>query len=150
MRPTSIRWFGVLYLLWLALAIVWECWVAAVFIGPRYPRVGLAFPIVIGCMIAAHCALNLALRYYIVRRPKPAARTTFTVLLVMGWSYFFYLTIQQALKHHGFLMNANMGFMTSSLAAQLGLMWLLFRPDSSAWLRGEAADTPEALEETFG
>ena len=46
-------------------------------------------------------------------------------------------------------MAPNMIFPALSLAAQLGLIWLLYRPDAEAWLRGETPDPSEALESTF-
>lgn len=145
MRPASIRRFGAIYLAWLAAAIGWECWVLARFIA-IYPHSGTAFGGVMGCLIALHLALNLLLWRYIVLRPKRLARTIFTVLMLIGWLYFFYQILSQL---RSIPLTANLGFVTLSLTVQLGMLWLLFRPDASAWLRGEAPEPAEALEDTF-
>jgi len=145
MRPASIRRLGAIYLVWLAAAIGWECWVMLRFAG-SHTHVGSAFQIVMGCLIALHLALNLLLWRYIVVRPRRMARTIFTVLMLIGWLYFFYQTLSQL---RSIPMTANLGFVAFSLSVQLVMLWLLFRPDASAWLRGEGPEPAEALEDTF-
>jgi hypothetical protein len=145
MRPASIRRLGAIYLAWMAAAICWECWVVATF-AAAHSRTGMTFPIMMGCLITLHLVLNLLLWRYIVVRPRPIARTVFAVLMLIGWIYFFYTT---ALRYRSIPMTASMGAMTLSFLVQLGMLWLLFQPDASAWLRGEGPQSPEALEDTF-
>jgi len=150
MRPASIRWFGSAYLLWMVAQISWECWVTITFTNVRPFEDGAAtFRLVMFCVIAAHLALNLGLRHFIVVRPKPIARTIFTVLLLLGSAFFFYQMGQSILARRVNPTLSRLGFIFLSLAAQVALTWLLFRPDATAWLRGEADEDPELLEETF-
>lgn len=148
MRPASIRRFGVIYLAWLAAAIGWECWIMIRF-SASHTHAGTAFAVVMACLIVVHLALNLLLWRYIVVRPRMVARTVFAVLMLIGWLYFFYTTAQNLSEFRSIPMTANLGFMALSLTVQLGMLWLLFRPDASAWLRGEGPEPAGALEDTF-
>jgi hypothetical protein len=150
MRPDSIRWFGAGYLLWLVAQTAFNLWaVGSRIILPRMHALPGWFVFLTAALLALHLGLNLILRHYIVARPLPIARTIFTVLMVIGWGFFFYVSAQSLMTYRSFPITTNMGFMMLSLAAQLGLMWLLFRPDAGAWLRGEAPEPAEALEDTF-
>lgn len=145
MRPASIRRLGAIYLAWMVATVCWEGWVIVKF-AAVHSQGGMAFQLVMGCLIAVHLALNLLLWRYIVVRPRMMARTIFAVLMLIGWLYFFYQTLSQL---RSFPTTTNTGFIALSLTVQLGMLWLLFRPDASAWLRGEGPEPVEALEDTF-
>lgn len=150
MRPASIRWFGSAYLLWMVAEIGWECWIMVTFTTSRpFDDDATAFRLVLFGLIAAHLLFNLGLRHFIVVRPRPIARTIFTVLLLIGSAFFLYQVGQNLLAGRLNPSVSKLGFMLLSLAAQVALTWLLFRPDATAWLRGEIDDAPELLEETF-
>lgn len=151
MQPEPIRWFGTLYLLWIVLAIGGEAWFVYLFLlRPNdSPDNGPLVPVATWILVAVHLALNLALRHYVVARPRRIARTIFMALLALGFAFWTYKTGQGIWARRALPMAPNMIFPALSFAAQLGLIWLLYRPDAEAWLRGETPDPSEALESTF-
>lgn len=151
MRPEPIRWFGTLYLLWIVVAIGWEAWFVYLFLlRPNdSPDNGPLVPVVTWILVALHLALNLALRHYVVARPRLIARTLFMLLLALGFAFWTYQTGQGIWARRALPMASNMILPVLSFAVQLGLIWLLYRPDAEAWLRSGTADPSEALERSF-
>ncbi|WP_180141740.1 hypothetical protein [Sphingomonas sp. R-74633] len=131
----------------MVVAIGFEIWVVLDRLSGAY--LPASFAVVTFGAIALHLALNLVLRHFIMVRPRRAARTTFAALLGLGTAYLLYVIGEEIRVLGTLLLSWRTGFIVLSLAAQFGLMWLLFRPDADAWLRGEAPDPPELLEETF-
>lgn len=140
MRPSSIELFGKVYLGAIAIGLVnavlsWSQ-VSAMMADPRMQAAGvgtgtLVFGLVIGIIVP------LLLWFFITRRASNVAKWIYVVLTALGlFSFLSALANPMVPK----------GLVTVLGALAIGLQvygaWLLFRPDSAAWLDAKGADGP--------
>ena len=140
MRPQSIELFEKVYLGAIAIGLVntvlsWSQ-VDALLADPRMQAAGLGtgtlvFGVVIGILVP------LLLWFFIARRASNVAKWIYVVLTALGLFGFLSALANPMVPK---------GLVTVLGAAAVGLQvfgaWLLFRPDSAAWLDAKGADGP--------
>ncbi|MBA2934281.1 hypothetical protein HZF05_09230 [Sphingomonas sp. CGMCC 1.13654] len=147
MRPRSIMLFERIYGFNILLGIAsgawaWMHWTAMLPPGMP-PQVATMMPIIMASSLIGGTIINLLLLFFIARKGAEIAKWIFIVLFVVG--------VVGVLR--GFAGSAvqlpavTRVFAIVQIVIQAACAWLLFRPDTVPWFRGEPV--PPNLRDTF-
>jgi hypothetical protein len=148
MRPESIRWFERVYWLHIAVAAIWLTWsyiqVSHTALSPGLEHLHRTRALIQGITSIVSIGIELLLWFFIARRGSNVAKwifVAFFVLALLGTALLAFRYGQDMLSP------VRLGVSILMMALRMAALWLLFRPDASAWFRGR--HSPEELFDTF-
>ena len=147
MRPKSIVLFERLFVFDILLGLAsgawaWMHWSDMIPAGSP-PQVVAMMPAIMAGSLIGGIVINLLLLFFIARKGAEVAKWIFVVLFAIGlWSVargFMSPTVRMPVLTHVLVV--------VQMLIQAFCVWLVFRPDTVAWFKGERA--PRDLTDTF-
>ncbi|WNO53072.1 hypothetical protein [Stakelama saccharophila] len=143
MRPISIRRFELFYLLAVALGILngilsWNTTMAAM--EQQSPEAAAIMPAATAVGLAIGLGISLLLWFFVARRASNVARWILIVLYALGLLSFLYTLSMGTMAGGG----VSMALMLLSYVLEAIAIYMTFRPDADAWLKGQGPAEEQA------